>query len=240
VTTTEFSHVWQINLYEEVIMAKNKTCPACAQETKDSETKCPRCGEQLEILIWEIELGSGECVRHSNVEKIREGLLSGKYQLSDKCRQYKDVLSQISEGQRQYDRIDETKWHTIRIFAENEFSLLVLYDPRKAYGQRVTGITGGLVGGLVAIGWVASGLVAAGANPLLAIVLSVILLLSTFTVIGLFIAGNLIGNAYAVPWLGLVIVAFIVGIVAGIATGFTIGRWIGFQIGSRKPIMIQA
>jgi hypothetical protein len=223
---------------EEEMMADDKTCPSCNKEIKASTTVCPQCREQLEIVVWEIELASGDCLHHSQVEAIREDLLSGKFQLSDRCRQYKDVLVQINDGQKQYDKIDETKWHTVKDFADREFLLLSLYDPRKAYGQRAQEITGVLVGSLVAVYWIASGLMAAGANPVLAIVLSVILLLSTFTVIGLFVAGHLIGNAYGIPLLGLVIVAFIVGIVAGIATGFTVGRWIGLQIGSRKPKLI--
>lgn len=227
-------------------MAAKKTCPSCKKQIDENATKCPQCKKELEILFWEIEPEPGNKVLYSGEgaeATIREQLLSGKLKLSDRCRQYINMLERVENGNEHYGLKREMDWKTLRDYANAVFSLQVLYNPVSAYGKRVAQVTWVVIGSIVAIGWNMDILLAAGASPLGAFVISAILLLLTPTVIGLGIASFVVGNIYRFPPLGMAIRTFIAIIIGGLIggiVGWTVGYLIGVLIGLTKRKMLEA
>jgi hypothetical protein len=226
-------------------MAEKRICPACKKEIKETATRCPECQKQLEILCWEIEQESGQMVLYSGEgaeASIREDLISGKLRLLNRCRQHVKVLERVEQGEEQYGLKKEMEWKTLRDYTDNVSSLQGLYNPVKAYGREVAMTTWKIAGIIIAVGWNTDALLAAGSNPLVAIVISSVLLLLTPTGIGLGIGSVVIGNIYHIPPLGIVIrnfVAIILGILVGGAVGWTLGYVIGALIGLTKEKVLE-
>ena len=224
---------------------KKKICPACNKEIDELAIECPECEKQLEILCWEIEKESGEKVLFFGKtveESIREHLLSGKLKLSNHCRQYIKILKRMEEGKEYYGLKKEMKWKTIRAYANSVFSLQVLYSPVKACGKRTAFITWAVIGIVAAIGWNIAALLSFGANPIVAILWSMILLLLTPTVIGLAIGSFVVSKFYSLPPFGMAfrtLFAIVIGVLIGAAVGWTVGYLIGVSIGAvKKKILV--
>jgi hypothetical protein len=191
----------------------------------------------LEILHWEIEQESGEKALYFGEEAekaLREQLISGKLKLSNRCRQYVNVLERIEEGKEQSGLKQEKEWKTLRDYADGMFSLQKLYNPAKADGKRVARITWMVVGGIVAIGWNMQVLLTAGAPPFIAFVWSVVLLLLIPTVIGFVFGSVVVGGIHglrpfrvAFGTLGAVLIGALVGGIVGWTFGYLIGIIIG-------------
>lgn len=225
-------------------MAEKKTCPSCQKEIDADAKKCPECQTELEILYWEIETESGEKVLHSgeqSVRSIREELISGKLKLSNRSRQYIEILQRVEDGKRDYGLKEEMEWKILRDYADQEFQLQVLYRPVPAYGKRVAQITAVIFGVIVAIGWTMDILLAAGINPLIALVISIALLGFTPTVVGLGIIAFGVGVAYDITFFSLIVrppLALIAGLIVAIVVGLPIGFMIGVLIGlTRKKVL---
>lgn len=227
-------------------MAAKKTCPSCKKEINANAKKCPECQKDLEILYWDIELESGDKALYPGEgaePSIREQLVSGKLKLSNRCRQYINVLEGVEDGQEHYGLKKEMEWKTLRNYADGVFSLQALYNPFKAYGKRVAKITWAVIGAIVAIGWNMDILLTAGANPLIALVISVVLLLLTPTVVGLGIASFVVGSTYRFPPFSMAFRTLIAIIIAGLiggAVGWTLGYLIGALVGFTKKKMLEA
>jgi hypothetical protein len=225
---------------QENPMAALKTCPACKKQIDEKATQCPECKKQLEILYWEIEQTTGEKVLYQDGEaktSIRDQLLSGQMKLTDRCRQYLHALKSVEDGIDNYSVKNDLGWKTLRDYADKVFDLQVLYNPAMAYGKSTAQTTWVIVGFLVAIGWNADILIAAGANLIVAIVFSLVLLLLTPTVLGLGIASFILAGMYQLPAMGMAIRTFfaiLIGALVGAAVGWTFGFAIGALIGLTK------
>lgn len=219
---------------------KEKTCPACDKKIDDSAKECPECKKKLEILHWEVEADSGEKIVFSepNTEdSIREQLISGKFKLINRCRQFTTVLQRVTGENDHYETKDEKEWKTLKDYANSSFSLQVLYNPVQAYGKRVAFIATATIGIITAIGWDTQMLLDAGANPIIAVILSILLLVLTPTVIGLAIGSYVVGRIYSLPPFGMAFRTFfamVIGAIIGAAVGWTIGYLIGVIIGLTK------
>ncbi|MCK4816898.1 hypothetical protein KA005_14100 [bacterium] len=224
---------------------KTKACPACGKQIDESAKECPECKKQLEILHWEIEQEFGEKVvflEPNAEESVREQLISGKLKLNNRCRQFINTLQRVEDGKDHYETKQEMEWKTLRDYANSVFSLQVLYNPVQAYGKRVAFITWVIVGAITAIGWNTNILLAAGANPIVAVILSIVLLALLPTVVGLAIASIVVGGIYALPPLGMAIrslIALLIGALVGGAIGWTLGYLIGVLIGTiKKKVLV--
>lgn len=219
---------------------KTKPCPACNKQIDKSSKVCPECKKILRVLYWELEQASGKKTTYPESvaeAEIRERLISGDLTLSDRCRQYTDVLLGVTDGKDDYQSRNIEDWKTLKDFAGSCFSLQVLYDPVPAYGKRVAFITAITVGIIVAIGWNTSALLAVDANPIVAVILSALLLALTPTIIGLAIASFITGAIYDIPAMGMVwrtVFAIVIGGISGAVIGWTLGYLIGCIIGLTK------
>jgi uncharacterized membrane protein YccC len=208
---------------------KKKTCPACMKKIDESAKECPECKKSLEILHWEVEKESGEkvvCSGPNAKDTIRDQLISGELNLINRCRQFTTVLQSIQDEKDHYEIKKEKDWKTLRDYANTSFSLQVLYNPVQAYGKRAAIITAATIGIITAIAWDTEMLLATGANPFLAVILSILLLTLTPTVIGLAIASYVVGGIYRLPPFGMAFRTFfsiIIGALVGAAVGWTIG-----------------
>ena len=141
-------------------------------------------------ISWEIEKESGEIVLFSGTnaeESIRKQLLARDLKLSDRCRQHIKILS---EGSMEVIRIEVKEWKTIRDYADDVFSLQVLYSPINAYMERYILIPIGaaiLIGIIVGIVYNTYMLVDVGVGLGEALVWSIILLFLGVTIAGGFI-----------------------------------------------------
>lgn len=219
---------------------KEKPCPACYKKIDESATECPECKKKLEILHWELEQDSGEKMVFSepNAEdSIREQLISGKLKLINRCRQFTTALQRVVEEKDHYETKDEKDWKALKDYANSSFSLQVLYNPVQAYGKRVALIATVTIGIITAIGWDTQMLLTVGANPVIAVILSILLLVLTPTVIGLAIGSYVVGRIYGLPPFGMAFQTFfaiVIGAIIGAAAGWTIGYLIGVIIGLTK------
>ena len=226
-------------------MSEQVNCPSCNAKINVTAQKCPNCKKILVITNWEIELDNGEKSLYFGekaIVNIREHLVSGKIRLANRCRQYTSVLEKVIDGNDQYTTKAESEWKSLLDYADNVFTLQVLYDPVKAYGKQAAKTTWGIVGVIVAIAWYANLFLSVGANPLAAIVVSIILLLLTPTVIGLGIAAAIAAAMFNLSGVAIVIrslISILIGVLAGGITGWTIGYLIGITIGSTKKKVIE-
>ncbi len=224
-------------------MAK-KRCPACERKVNEAATECPHCKKQLEVVWWEVQGGSGERLLFSgkgSIETIREQLISRQLQLSNRCRQYIEKLDRVVEGQDLYSLKKEMEWRSLRDYANKVFDLQKLYNPVEAYGKRSARITWAVVGAITAIAWNTSGLLMYGASPVVAVLLSILLLLLTPTIIGLIIGSVVISSIYNIPATGMgfrTVFAVLIGLAVGGAAGWTVGYLIGVFIGLGKKKVI--
>jgi hypothetical protein len=221
-------------------MSAQKICPSCNTAINPTEKKCPNCKKALELTYWEIELDTGEKTLYVGDEaeaNIREHLVSGKLKLVNRCRQYTTALEKVVDGNDQYINKTELEWKSLRDYTDRVFALQVLYDPIKAYGKQAAQTTWIIIGVIVAVGWNADPFLATGANLIVAIIISIVLLLLTPTVIGLIIAAYIAAAIFGLPATGIAFRSFIsilIGMLAGGAVGWTIGNLIGVIIGSTK------
>lgn len=219
---------------------KTKECPACQKQISDDAKECPECKKTLEILHWEIELGSGEKLlffEPTAEETIREHLVDRKLNLSNRCRQFIKSLARVEAGQDHYETTKELEWKTLRDYADKVFSLQVLYNPVQAYGKlaaRITWIASGII---VAIVWNTEMLLANDAGIVGAILWSIVLLLTSPTIIGVGIVSFIVSRVYDLPPFAMAFRTFIgilVGAIAGAVIGWTAGYLIGVFIGLSK------
>lgn len=221
-------------------MATMKSCPSCKKEIDEKLVKCPHCQKQLEIQYWEIEQDNGEKIllTSENAEStIRNNLLTTKLRLTNRARQYTDMLKSIEDGKDQYVTKQDKGWKTLRDYADQVYSLQALYNPIMADGKKMAQNVFTIVGVITAIGWNTIPLVNAGANIVLAILISGVLLILTPTVVGMAIGSFVVGNMYGFPPFGMAVrtvVAIIVGLIVGGIVGWTLGFGIGALIGLTK------
>jgi hypothetical protein len=224
---------------------KKKLCPACQKEINESAKKCPKCNKKLEILNWEIEWDSGQKLQLSGPDaenSIRDQLISGQLKLENRCRQFVTSLQSVKDEKEYYEVKQEKDWKTLRDYANDIFSLQVLYDPQRAYGKKFALITTAIIGIITAIAWDSDLLLTVGANPIMAIICSVLLIALSPTVIGLFIASAIVGRIYHLSPFGLAVrtfVALFIGVVIGLVVGWTIGYLIGVVIGKTKKKVLE-
>ncbi|MBU1163244.1 MAG: hypothetical protein KKA75_03740 [Proteobacteria bacterium] len=224
---------------------KEKECPACKKNIDESAKECPECKKRLEILNWEIQQDSGESIVFSEPdaeEAIRERLISGELKLINRCRHFTTALQRVTDENDHYENKEEKEWKTLKDYANSSFPLQVLYNPVQAYGKRVAMITGVTILIITAIAWDTEMLIAAGANPVIAVILSVLLLALTPTVIGLAITSYVVGRIYSLPPFGMAfrtLFAVVIGVLAGGAVGWTVGYLIGVIIGlTKKKVLV--
>jgi RNA polymerase subunit RPABC4/transcription elongation factor Spt4 len=221
------------------IMDSNK-CPACHKIIKKSMNVCPECNTQLKVIFWEIENDFGKKILFDSEDLIKKQLISGTLKLNNRSRKIEKILYKIEKGKKEYKILKEMKWKTLKDYANSVFSLQVLYNPIKAYEKRLGIIILLILAFITAICWNANILLSAGANLIVAILLSILLILLSPTIIGLCIASIIIGNFYNFPPLGLFIrtsIAIGIGAIVGGLFGFPIGYLIGYFIGKSKKVI---
>lgn len=109
---------------------------------------------------------------------------------------------------------------------------------KKAFDEKAAEITMWLVGSTVAVGWVGAGLIAVGANPVVAIILGIVLLVAFPTIIGGFVGVGLTASIFDIAPFGLVLrilVAYVLGAVIGNVASFIAGYSMGRFKNRRGP-----
>ncbi len=117
---------------------KQKLCPACKEQIDEKSKDCPKCQKKLEILYWEIEDQSGNKTVFSESEaesEIKKRLLNREFQITNRCRQFAKELKEVKEGVDEYGLKNEGAYLSIEDYANQVFSLQVLYNPAPAYGK---------------------------------------------------------------------------------------------------------
>jgi hypothetical protein len=215
-------------------------CPDCKQQVAEDAASCSSCGKHLKVLSWEIESASGEKLHLTEpdaVPSIRDQLIAGKLTLSDHCRQFIKALERVEADQDVYGIKKEREWKTLRDYASKSFELQVLYDPINAYDKQTAQIVTVIVGAIMAVGWNTEALLGYDANPIIAVLLSIFLLLTTPTVVGLLIASFIVSLIYDLPAFAMAfrsLAAIFVGGLAGLVVGWPVGYLIGMFIGLSK------
>lgn len=220
-------------------MAEKLQCPACAAKLWGDGSECTACGREIEVLCWEITSGAGNFSFRGKqgLSELRERLVDGTIALGDRCRQLVERLVEVVDGTDRFEAKEDRDWKPLREYAQKEFALRALYDPVGAYGTRSAYITWAVAGIAVATAWNADGMLAAGAHPVAAVLLGLVMVVLFPTVIGVVIGALVIGAIYGIPGMGVgwrALVAVGLGAAVGGAIGWTIGYGIGALVGLRK------
>ena len=220
---------------------KHKRCPSCSGRMPASATVCPRCKTELQVTVWEIQQTASQatCFRgREAVSRIKSGLISGTLKLSDMCRQRIEVLDRIENGEPRYSVKKEKRWDSLSAYARREFELHVLFAPARAYARLGSHVGFPLVAIPTAVYWSVTGLMYAGASPLNAVLLGILMLLSVPTVILAVPVFLIVSRIYDVPAFALTFFSYVYGVVGGGVVGFTIGAAVGALLAVRKKPVV--